>query len=29
MVYAGPRANLESCARSLTGQALQRWRAQQ
>ena len=29
MVYAGPRANLESCARSLTGRALQRWRAQQ
>jgi excinuclease ABC subunit A len=29
IVYAGPRANLESCARSLTGQALQRWRAQQ
>jgi len=28
LVYAGPRADIESCARSLTGQALKRWRAQ-
>ena len=28
LVYAGARADLESCARSLTGQALKRWRAQ-
>jgi excinuclease ABC subunit A len=28
LVYAGPRAEIESCARSLTGQALKRWRAQ-
>ena len=28
LVYAGARADIESCARSLTGQALKRWRAQ-
>jgi excinuclease ABC subunit A len=28
LVYAGPRSDIESCARSLTGQALKRWRAQ-
>jgi len=26
LVYAGPRAEIEACERSLTGQALRRWR---
>ena len=28
LVYAGPRQGIEACARSLTGAALARWRAQ-
>jgi excinuclease ABC subunit A len=27
VVYAGPRSGIEGCERSLTGRALQRWRA--
>jgi excinuclease ABC subunit A len=27
LVYAGPRAGIEACERSLTGQALARWSA--